>query len=629
MTAPKTEPAKTDEKPPKIKFSIGAKLVTIITIIVLISLGTISVLVSYLVSEDVRLSSEVNNFEVNRRSAMEADTMLENTQANAIVLIQMINASGGNNAFVKQAAQYFFDRNPYIAALNFAVPGQQEQFLVNDSFFFLRDIEVFLAEYFLQNSKSLLERASLGDTVLINASPDFKVYLLALFFPLSEGGMGFVLFSPERLTDTFGMGINQSYMINSEGDILVHSDYELVLAGANASEKPYVRDIRENPAKNMQYLTSDEEGVQFFAAFTKLNTGASTVITLIEYDKVFEGIAATTRRNVYLTTSVLCISILFIWFFSKSISIPLKNLAAAAQSIEGGTFEIKLRHSGSDELGLLSASFKKMSTALSIFGKFTNKEIAVRSMRGEIKPGGFARHATVFFSDIRGFTKKSEEFTREFGDEGSDRVIQWLNDYFNVMVECIEKTEGVVDHFIGDAVLAHWGTAYSAGSPRKDAFNCVKAALMMRMALVKLNFGRKPGERTNPPIQIGCGINTGIVTAGQLGSDLRMEYTVIGDPVNLASRTEELNKPLGTDILITENTWNLVKDYIITEEMPTVNLKGKEKPVRMFAVINLVSLASGPRTLEDVRKILGTKAPNLSKINVNTSEKKYRFSGTG
>jgi adenylate cyclase len=196
------------------------------------------------------------------------------------------------------------------------------------------------------------------------------------------------------------------------------------------------------------------------------------------------------------------------------------------------------------------------------------------------------------------------------------------------MVDCVEKSNGVVDKFIGDAVMAHWGTAYSSGSPAKDAYNGVRAALMMRNALYKLNKTRKPGDRGNPEIVIGAGLNTGIVTAGQLGSELRMEYTVIGDPVNLAARIEALNKPLGTDILISENTWDLVKYHFITEEMPSVTVKGKEKPVRIFAVINHVAVTSGPKTLADVRKLLNITPPDVSRADVNTEEKKYKIGET-
>jgi adenylate cyclase len=187
----------------------------------------------------------------------------------------------------------------------------------------------------------------------------------------------------------------------------------------------------------------------------------------------------------------------------------------------------------------------------------------------------------------------------------------------------------VVDKFIGDAVMAHWGTAYTSGSAAEDAFNCVRAALMMRDALVELNRGRKAGDPGNPPIRIGCGINTGVVTAGQIGSEQRMEYTVIGDPVNLASRTEALNKPLGTDILITEDTWELVSARVAVEEMPPVRVKGKEKPVRLFAVINLAGtdLRRGPKTLAEVRELLDITPPDLSAVDTGSEEKKYKIGG--
>jgi len=464
-------------------------------------------------------------------------------------------------------------------------------------------------------------------------------------------------------------------MLNADGDILSHADFAVIKDGTNIRSMEFIRDILESPERSRQHLTETEFGAMRFSsnnvnlgvlesawkniksaakfivdksaetlnkydllkispkekkirqyiAYTKLNSANAVVITSIEYNKIFEGIAATTRRNIYLTIAVLSISIIFIWFFSKTISIPLKTLASAAREIEGGKFDLELFSKANDELGVLTNSFAKMCSALNIFGRFTNKDIAVKAMRGEIKPGGLPKHGTVFFSDIREFTAKSEKFTKFFGAEASDKIVFWLNQYFTQMVDCVEKTNGCVDKFIGDAVMAHWGTASSAGSPRKDAFNCVKAALMMRKALYFMNRERKSGDPANPSIRIGCGINSGVVTAGQLGSDMRMEYTVIGDPVNLASRIESLTKPLGVDILISEDTWKLVGDKFITEEMPSVSVKGKSKPVRIFAVVNFSGEDKGPQSLNEVRSILGIDPPDLSKVDVNADEKKYKI----
>jgi adenylate cyclase len=609
-----------------VRFSIGAKLITIITFIVLISLGSIIALVSWLVRGDLQIMAEVNNFETNRRTAMTAESTLDNIHTGSLVLIRSITSLGTRAALARETSDFFFERNPNIASV-FFTSGENTEILINDGFFETRKIDASLAESYRELQWTAMRRAGAGETVLLNAAPHFGVPLLALFFPWQYGGGG-VLFYPMDLHDSFGYGVNQSYMINDAGDILLHSNFDMVRSSVNVANREFIQNIWNNPVRDEQSLYTDEEGFRFFAAFTKLNIAGAVVITSVEYNKVFEGIEATTRRNIYLTITVLSISIIFIWFFSKSISIPLKTLAVAAHEIEGGSFEMSLQPKTRDEIGVLTASFQRMTQALKVFGRFTNRDIAARAMRGEIKPGGSPKNATIFFSDIRDFTSISENFTKTFGEEGSDRIVNWLNEYFTRMVEYVEKTGGVVDKFIGDALMAHWGTAFTSGSVRKDAYNSVSAALMMRRALLRMNKGRTKTDPANPRIRIGIGINTGMVTAGQIGSDLRMEYTVTGDPVNLTSRMESLNKVFGTDILITEYTWRLVRRKFITEEMPSVKVKGKEKPIRIFAVINYARANKGPKSLSRLRKILGIRPTDPKKSGgANRGEKKYRIVG--
>jgi len=653
-----------------IRFSIGTKLITIISIIVLVSLGSITALVSWLVHGDLKVSAEENNFEANRRASAETEQILEKMRLLSLAFSRtaVLAEHGGT---LREETDYFFSQNPQIAALFYTAGGasaRKDKVFVNERFFLTRGIDATLADTFRDNTVKMRENAEMGQTILVNASPLFNktqssTSLAAMFFPIQEGS-GCVLFSTENLNESFGMGVNTSYLINADGEIIADSDIERVKTQVNLSEQEIIKQIFNSPDRSKQMLAEFDvqltqnipsssslfsylwekinknnkqkeiKKVRRYLAYTRLGTAGSVVITTIEYDKVFEGINATTRRNLYLTAAILSLSIMCIWFFAKSISVPLKTLAAAAHTIEGGVFDVELHSAGNDEIGVLTSSFGKMCAALNIFGKFTNRDIAVQAMRGEIKPGGLSKHATIFFSDIRGFTEKSENFVKAFGSEASDRIVFWLNEYLSSMVYCVERTNGIIDKFIGDAVMAHWGTATTAGSPQGDAFNCVKSALMMRNMLKKMNKNRKEENMGDPPIHIGCGINTGIVTAGQIGSDLRMEYTVIGDPVNLASRVESLNKPLGTDILITENTWNLVRKYFITEEMPPVTVKGKEKPIRLFAVINFnftalnkTPNASEPRNLAELRKYLGIKPPDISKANVNAEELKYKIGG--
>ncbi len=596
-------------------------------------MGLSAVFNAYFISADVRLTAEDNNNTVNSRSASEAQDKLDAVQSNVFLLLDMINAAGSSGILARQASAFFFERNADIAAI--IIPGGQE--LINNRFFTSNEADTEALSAFLESAGGYVSRAEAGETFILNAAPFFDLPVIASIYPYRENGLEqavVILFSTEGLSESFGSGsANTSWMVNHNGDVLIHPDFELVRAGANMDKTPVVREMRTNSDENRQMLFNDESDGEYFGAYRKLSTGDTAVITTVPADVVFEAVRATTRRTAYLTAAVLFIAVLFIWFFSKSISVPVKALAAAAEQIEQGHFTLDIKPQTRDELGILTESFVKMGNGLAererlkdTFGRFINKDIAEKAMRGELALGGETKNVTIFFSDIRSFTAISEKLEPH-------EVVEFLNDYMTRMVSCVNRTDGVVDKFIGDSVMAVWGAPVSAGSPAADALNCVRCALMMRSALMEFNKGR--GGEKKPVIKIGCGINTGSVVAGQIGSSERMEYTVIGDAVNLASRTEALNKPLCTDILVTENTYELVKEHILAEEMPPITVKGKEKPVRMFAVVNMPGAddipgagKNGPRSMNEVRELLGIPAPDLSRINVNEEEKKYNIKGS-
>ncbi|MDR2313258.1 MAG: HAMP domain-containing protein [Spirochaetaceae bacterium] len=612
-----------------VRFSIGFKLITIISILLLLSLGAITVLVSVMVGADVRVTAEENNFSVNRRSASEAELLLSMTRSNTLALLDTLDAlEGVPGGVAAQTTDFFFERNPDLAFIGLLDEGGFSRTLVNEQFFAAAELDSSAAAAFAASRPDAASRCARGELVLLNASPAFGVPVLAMYCPRPRGGEtgAVIFFGSDSLAETFGEGGNVSLMINDDGDILVHPDPSLLRAGESFKDDPFDKIVRESPDRRFQTLYTGAGGARRFGAFQKLTLANVAVITSVEEAVVLEGVAATTRRNVFLTGVVLFLGVLCIWFFSKTLSVPLKNLAAAAGRIENGEFEVKLEAKTRDELGLLTRSFVSMGRGLAererlkeTFGRFTNREIAERALRGELSLGGETKQVTVFFSDIRAFTEISEKLEPQ-------EVVEFLNDYMTRMVDCVDKTGGVVDKFIGDAVMAVWGAPVSAGSPARDAFNCVKAALMMRNSLREFNKDR--GGPRKPLIRIGCGINTGNVVAGQIGSSQRMEYTVIGDTVNLASRTEALNKPFHTDILITEDTWGLLKSVLIVEEMAPVSVKGKEKPVRMFAVVNLkpqTGKLARPANLKELRTLLGLSAPDLQKVDLSGEEKKYKI----
>jgi adenylate cyclase len=189
--------------------------------------------------------------------------------------------------------------------------------------------------------------------------------------------------------------------------------------------------------------------------------------------------------------------------------------------------------------------------------------------------GGVRRNVTILFSDVRGFTTLTES-----ADSGA--LVKQLNEYFEEMVGLVFEHNGSLDKFIGDAVMAVWGNIVSHGES-KDACNAVATALAMKQSLKKLNVGWK--SRGMLELAFGIGINHGEVIVGELGSSQKVEFTAIGDPVNLASRLEGLTKEYHLDLLLGENMAALVRDTFLLRTVDFVQVKGKTKPVDVFAVI--------------------------------------------
>jgi len=194
------------------------------------------------------------------------------------------------------------------------------------------------------------------------------------------------------------------------------------------------------------------------------------------------------------------------------------------------------------------------------------------SMRGKKKP------VTILFSDIRGFTTMTET-------SDADKLVTQLNEYFGEMVDIIqEKNRGTLQKFIGDAIMAAWGDTYSEGGDI-DAKRAVTAALQMRPALAKLNDAWK-GNPDRQRYSIGIGVNHGEVIVGNIGHPQRMEFTVLGDGVNLAARLESATKQFHTDILVGEEAEKLTRGHFIYRNVGAIAFKGKIKPVETFVLIS-------------------------------------------
>lgn len=683
----------------RIRRPIGVKLIAIISVVVVLALSTVTLLVSYFITEDVRTSAEENNLAINSRTAADCESRISNAVASVGMFLDLLDAAGGNETEVQSVETMFFERHPQIAAV-FLPRG--ERLFTNGAFLISRELDRdAVAAYFAQEQDTF-SLAENGAVEILNASMFFNVPLLAFIYPVpSVVGAVAVLYSSEEMSESFASGnINQSFFVNDEGIVLVHSDIAEMMAGTDESDSPIVAAMRGSQQGNSQitYREGDEE---YIGAFRKLSLGNGGIITVVRTSIVLEGIRATTRRNFYIMFAILFLAVMMVYFFSKSLSQPLRQLTSVVNEINKGNFNTELFNdlniNAKDEIGMLAKSTKNEREILNMFSRLTNKGVTKAVITKQIDFEPHLKDITIFFSDIRGFTAISDGFKARFGERSAAEIIGFLNDYMSRMVACIRRTGGIVDKFEGDAIMACWGVLRSDAldwekgerlsvtellerdaherAVRADALSAIKSCIAMRYSLMQYNKdaaafteAHKNDElaQYKPQIRIGAGLNSGRVTVGFMGSYDKMEFTSIGDAVNLASRTEASNKPCGTDILITEDTRALLKDYIrseendftlaeeyamdeiIIEQIPVeFEVKGKGKQ-HFYGVVNMPRFditgffselesefvldedcaravgSGGPRTLKELRALLGIPEPNFGQVNLDAEENKIQ-----
>ncbi|MEW6516362.1 MAG: adenylate/guanylate cyclase domain-containing protein [candidate division FCPU426 bacterium] len=261
---------------------------------------------------------------------------------------------------------------------------------------------------------------------------------------------------------------------------------------------------------------------------------------------------------------------------------PIKRLVGGVLAIASGDLNQKLRVNRKDELGELTAAFNEMASSLrekelikGAFSTYVSSQVMEEVLKnpGSMALGGARKRATILFSDIRGFTAMSETMQPE-------EVVSIINSYLSVQTEIILRNGGMLDKFVGDCVMAVYGIPLAK---EDDALRAVRSALEIQIAVDEMNQRRRAaGEKT---VTIGIGINTGDVVSGNMGSSQKMDYTVIGDSVNLAARLESVAE--GGSILISEETYLQVNAKVVAERLTPLAVKGKRDKVSVFRVKSL------------------------------------------
>ena len=367
---------------------------------------------------------------------------------------------------------------------------------------------------------------------------------------------------------------------DQDGKVLAHSD--LALTNRPLDRPKGLEPLADQMLVQMYTDTKGGHLIDFSVplVFSRVRVGA--LYLGFSQKSIKEALASARNRTILIAGVMVLIGIGGAIGLSTLLARPILRLMEGTRAIAAGNYLISLPIPSRDEIGALTDSFNQMARSLRekemikrAFSRYVAREVVDEILKDPEKLAltGERRDVTVLFCDIRGFTPMAERLPPE-------QVVLVLNEFYDLMIDTTFKHDGTLDKFLGDAVMAIFG----APMPQPDhSLRAIQTALAMQAGIAELS--EKRVREGKVPIRVGIGVSAGDAVAGTVGSEDRMEYTVIGDTVNLGSRLESIAKP--GQILITQNTYQKVEGRVEARPLGTVKVKGKDEEVEIFEVIGL------------------------------------------
>jgi class 3 adenylate cyclase len=323
----------------------------------------------------------------------------------------------------------------------------------------------------------------------------------------------------------------------------------------------------------------------------KLNAIRADMLALLQADAEL-----TTRKQhqvtliaAILTGLAAVLGLVFAMLVSAGMTRPVRQLLEGARAVEAGQLDKTLVVTSQDEIGHLTAAFNQMVEQLRLkerlretFGKYVDPRVVEGLIEGPaLAAEGQRRVMTVMFCDVKGFTSISEGVTPQ-------GLVKVMNRYFSTMSAPIRRHQGIIDKYIGDAIMAYWGPPFAAEAKQTWLAGMAALEMLRLVPQLRAEFPELLGVRTLPnTFDIRIGIATGEVLVGSIGSELMMSYTVMGDTVNLASRLEAANKEYGGRILVSEATIAGASDVVEAREIDRLVTLGQTQSQSVFEIMGL------------------------------------------
>ena len=353
----------------------------------------------------------------------------------------------------------------------------------------------------------------------------------------------------------------------------VHVPAVRVVVAGLADSHIALRNLEQT--RQFTYYERDRDESYFVTLAPLAQMGLVTSVVIPESD-----VLGAINRNTRLLLAALAAFIVLVGIAAtllarRAVGVPLAAVTQNLRALEDFQLDrVMPIASRFTEIRQVSAATARMSSSLASFKKYIPTEL-VRTLFAqgiEAELGGERREMTILFMDIAGFTGLAEKY--------GDRLIEFLGDYLSEMSTTIQDGKGTIDKYIGDAIMAFWGAPLTNATHAVDA---CRAALACQARLAKLRQVQTAGGF--PELRARIGVNTGRVLVGNVGSRDRLNYTVIGDPVNVASRLEALNKAYGTGIIIGQDTYEAARESVVVRALNRVAVYGKAQGLEMFELL--------------------------------------------
>jgi adenylate cyclase len=450
----------------------------------------------------------------------------------------------------------------------------------------------------IQLNKNIFLKTFEVEQVLYNASSGSKEPIFALSFKIGEGkdksNIIIALLKLEKIASAFEKsGITTTYLVDGDGLLIAHPNKQLLFSSVNMSDVDIVKEMLTKPVTNGKKTYVDKDGKTQIGSFQKIDFAGSGIISTVEEDQALEGVYNIQRRNIYIMIISLCFALMIVYLFAKTISRPILSLLYATVEIARGNFKINVTPTTRDEVGLLTEYFKNMGEGLeerekvkSILGSMIDPVVVKEAMKdmAALKRGS-QKEITAYFSDVAGFSTISEQLN-------SIDLASLLNEYLSAMTIILKKYDGVLDKYIGDAIVGIFNAPVDVPNHEiaaaRASVEMIQKLRDLREYWTKNNLYSKEAQEMDARI----GLNSGLAKVGFMGTDALASYTMMGDTVNLAARLEAAGKDYGVNILISESVNDKVEHEMFTRGIDLVRVKGKNEPVKLFELICLRSDAS-------------------------------------